>query len=148
MSEGEWAHVKDVGTSGCENKVQLSCNVGVQCVCVEWAGQGTRPGGNGINYPVNGFPPRETWVGASAAVWAGAAYVRPGHGSAYFCPPCTLGQWSTRCVQGGPVVCLAPLEAASFGGREEGRLFRLPPRSPLYLVSLPTRPIPMRVMFG
>ena len=81
-------------------------------------------------------------------IGAGATYVRPGHGSANFCLPCTLGQWSTWCVQGGPVVRLAPLEAASFGGREEGRLFRLPPRSPLYLVSLPARPSPRRVMFG
>ena len=120
MPEGDWAHF--------EMWVPRVDGTKVQCLVMHWssvcvlsgAGQGARPDGNGINYPVNRFPSRETWVGASAAVGAVTAYVRPGHDSAGFCLPCTLGQWSARWVQGGPVVGLAPLEAAGFGGREEG----------------------------
>ena len=37
------------------------------------------------------------------------------------------------------------LGVTGFGGNERGRLFGLAPRHPLYLVSLPTRPSPIRV---
>ena len=69
-------------------------------------------------------------------VGAGASYVRPGHGCTQFLSPGTLGQLSRRCVQGGPPVGLAPLGTAVLAGSKGGRLFRLSPRSPLYLVSL------------
>ena len=90
------------------------------------AGQGARPGGNGINYPVNGFPPRGTWVGASAAVggrrhlckaWS---WQRP---VSVLLVPWVSGQFGVFKVSQS---FLAPLEAAGFGGNQRGGYLGLP----------------------
>ena len=66
-----------------------------------------------------------------------------GWASLGFLSPCTLGQWPARHGQGEPVV-FGALGVTGFGGNEWGRLLRLSPRHPRYLVSLPTRPARFR----
>ena len=134
-----------MGTSGCiGNKQFVLCNVLVQGVCGPGWDKEPAQAEMRLTILLMGFRQGRRGRAQRLHFGAGAAQVWSVWRPMGFCPPVpwVSGQFST--FKDGQWF-FGALGVMGFGGNERERLFGLAPRHPLYLVSLPTRPSPMRV---